>query len=470
MGRLKKFPVGWFAVGIASVALAISAASAWNVAAVGPFSYYPGGHTSATIGIEISVDWITVLMHLTISLIGVIILVYSHTDLSREIGDSSQTWYYTLFLLLMAALSGLAMASDLFNIYVFTEISTLAACALVAIKPKRLCVEAALKYLILSTLGSGMVLLGIGLIYMVTGHLNIGAIAEVLPGAYQLHPWNILVALSLFIIGFGIKSALFPLHVWLPDAHSSAPTPSSAILSGLVVKINIIIIARIIFQMYGVPIFSSIPIPEVILLLSTFGIFAGSLMAIAQTDIKRMLAYSTVAQVCYIFLGIALVTKTGVIGGLLHVFNHAVMKTLLFLAAGAIIYKTGIRKIDELSGIGFRMPLTMAVFSVGALSMVGIPGFSGFISKLFLAFGSLDAGKPFYVAVILLSSLLNAIYYLPIVVRAFFGHGDRKFSWDGLPILMVVPMVVLAAINVYFGILPGGLLYFVERAATTWLP
>lgn len=468
LGRIKKFPLDWFAVGVAALGLTLSGLTAWNLVVNGPFSYFPGLH-SVISGIEITVDWLTVYMHLTINLIAMIIFLYCRADLAREISDGSKAWYYALFSLLLAAMNGLAMSFDLFNIFVFTEIGTLTACALVAIKPNKLCVEAALKYLILSTLGSGMVLLGISLIYMVTGHLNIGGIAEALPGAYDLYPWNVLIALALFIVGFGIKSALFPLHIWLPDAHSSAPTPSSAILSGLVIKIFIIVIGRIIFQVFGIELFKVIPIPEVLLLLATFGIFAGSLMAISQTDIKRMLAYSSVAQVCYIFMGIALVTRTGVTGGLLHVFNHAVMKSLLFLAAGAIIYKTGIRKIEDLAGMGFRMPLTMAVFSVGALSMVGIPGFSGFISKYYLAFGALDAGKPFYVAVILISSLLNAIYYLPIVVRAFFGQGERKFSWDGLPWQMVTPMLVLAGINLYFGLLPGGLMYFVELAAATWL-
>lgn len=468
LGRNKKFPTAWFAVGVAVSGLVLAAISAWKVMSTGPYSYFPSGH-GAPLGLELAVDGITVFMQLTISLLAVVILVYSQASLQNEFGRRLKTWYYSIFFLLLAALNGLAMAFDVFNIYVFTEIATLAACALVAIKPRRLCVEAALKYLILSTLGSGMILLGIGLFYMVTGHLNLGAIAQALPGAFELYPWNILVALSLFIIGFGIKSALFPLHVWLPDAHSSAPTPSSAILSGLVLKAFALVIARIIFQVFGVEFFSHVPIPEVILLLATLGIFAGSLSAIGQRDIKRMLAYSSVAQVSYIFLGFALVTQNGVMGGLLHVFNHAVMKTMLFLAAGALIYKTGIRKIEDLSGIGYRMPLTMAVFSVGALSMVGIPGFSGFISKYYLAFGALDAAKPFYVVVILLSSLLNAIYYLPIVVRAFFGQGERKFSWDGLPWTIFLPMVFLAGINVFFGLLPGGLVYFIQQAAGSLL-
>ncbi|MDD4079738.1 MAG: proton-conducting transporter membrane subunit, partial [Eubacteriales bacterium] len=176
-----------------------------------------------------------------------------------------------------------------------------------------------------------------------------------------------------------------------------------------------------------------------------------------------------IAQISYIFMGFALAVPSGIMGGLLHIVNHGIMKSMLFLAAGAIIYKTGIRKIDELRGIGFRMPLTMSIFSIGALSMVGIPGFSGFISKYYLAFGALEAGKPIYVAVILASSLLNAIYYLPIVVRAFLGHKEGKFVWDQLPWPMAAAMVVLAAFNLFFGILPGSLLRLVELAATALL-
>lgn len=468
LSRIKGFRPAWFAMAANVAGLALAVATVFNLAKSGTYSYFLGGH-AAPVGIEFSIDWVTVLLHLTINIISLMIVIYCVRDLSREVKPGHEGWYYTLFFLLLAALNTLAMAFDMFTIFVFTEIGTLTACALVAIKPKALCVEAAFKYLILSTLGSGMILLGISLVYMTTGHLNIGAVAQLLPAAFELYPLNILVALSLFIIGLGIKAALFPLHIWLPDAHSSAPTPSSALLSGLVVKLFIVVLGRLIFQMFGPGLFGQVPIPEVILLLSTFGIFAGSLMAISQTDIKRMLAYSTVAQVCYIFIGFALVSRSGIEGGLLHIFNHAVMKSLLFLAAGCIIYKTGIRRIGDLVGIGYRLPLTMVAFSVGALSMVGIPGFSGFISKLTLAFGALEAGKPFYLAVIVISSLLNAVYYLPIVVRAFFGRPHNRFQWDKLPVLLLAPVIVLALVNIYFGIFPGSLQELVRMAAKTWL-
>lgn len=467
LAKLKKSSPGWGALAVTFLALLLSIASALYVGQNGPYSYFPGGHGGP--GIEITVDWVTVLMHLTINLVGMLILVYSQGDLKSELRPDSLPAYYSIYLLMLAALNGLVMAGDLFNLYIFIEICTIAACALVAIKPGKLCLEAGLKYMFLSTLGSGMILLGIGLVYMVTGELNMGALSEAIPLAFSSYSWNIYVAMSLFIVGFGIKSALFPLHVWLPDAHASAAAPSSAIHSGLIIKVFIIVVARLIFQVFGANLFAVIPAPEVILLLSTIGIFAGSVLAIAQTDIKRMLAYSTIAQISYIFMGFALAVPSGIMGGLLHIVNHGIMKSMLFLAAGAIIYKTGIRKIDELRGIGFRMPLTMSIFSIGALSMVGIPGFSGFISKYYLAFGALEAGKPIYVAVILASSLLNAIYYLPIVVRAFLGQKEGKFVWDQLPWPMAAAMVVLAAFNLFFGILPGSLLRLVELAATALL-
>lgn len=468
LSKLKRFSPGWGALAVTSLALLLAIVSALFVGANGPYSLFPGGHAGQ--GIEIAVDWVAVLMHLTINLVGLLILVFSQGDLESELKRSYQPVYYAVYLLALFALNGLVLAGDLFNLYIFTEICSIAAIALVAIKPGKQCLQAGLKYMFLSALASGMILLGIGLVYMVAGELNIRALAEAIPQAFQTCPWNVYVAVSLIIVGFGIKSALFPLHLWLPDAHASAATPSSAIHSGLIIKMYIIAVARIIFQAFGPNLFGSIPAPKVILLLSTIGIFAGSVLALVQTDLKRMLAYSTVAQISYIIMGFALAVPAGIRGGLLHIVNHGLTKSMLFLTAGAIIYKTGIRRIEELRGIGFRMPLTTSIFSIGALSLIGFPGFSGFVSKYYLAFGALEAGKPIYVAVILASSLLNAVYYLPIVIRAFLGHKTGKFTWDQLPWPMTAAMTVLAAFNLYIGILPGGLLGLVKLAAAALLP
>ncbi|SHJ96039.1 multisubunit sodium/proton antiporter, MrpD subunit [Anaerobranca californiensis DSM 14826] len=431
----------------------------------GSFQYYLGGWQPPW-GITISIDYLGIFMLLVINIISLLITIYAEMDICHEIGNDNCPWFYTLFILLVGAMSALVLSNDLFNIFVFTEIATITACGIIAVKPNKTCVEASFKYLMLSTLGSGLILLGIALLYMVTGHFNLDFIAEELSTAIQLYPLNIIVSLALFIIGFGIKSALFPLHVWLPDAHSSAPSPSSAILSGVVVKIYAIVLLRIIYKVYGIGIFTQIPIPEIILVMATLAIFAGSLFAIAQEDIKRMLAFSSVAQIGYIFLGIALLNLNSVSGGILHIANHAMMKSLLFLAAGAIIYKTGVRKISDLEGIGFKMPITMVLFSIGALSMVGIPGFNGFISKYYLVIGALDAHKPFYALVIIISSLLNAVYYLPIVIKAFFGQKENmSFDNDGIPKKMLIPMVLLGAACIIFGLVPGNLFNLVQKAA-----
>ncbi len=430
------------------------------------FHYYMGGWAPPW-GIALSVDYLAIYVALIIHLVSAVILLYAKDDLFGEVRGDLHRWYYTLFLLLVAAMTALAFSHDFFNIFVFTEIATIAACALIAIKPKKECIEASFKYLILSTVGSGFILLALALIYMVTGHFNLTLVAQNMGAAAEAYPLNIMVSLALLIVGFGVKSALFPLHVWLPDAHSSAPSPSSAVLSGLVVKIYAVVLIRIILTVFGGEVLAAAPIADMILIIASVAIIAGSLFALAQTDIKLLLAFSTVAQVGYIYMGISLLSETGTMGGLVHIFNHALMKTLLFLAAGAIIHQTGLRKISDLDGIAKRMPITMAVFSVGALSMVGIPGFNGFISKMYLATGAFDAGKPVFILVILMSSLLNGLYYLPIVVRAFLGTNaeEGKFAKDELPLSMTFPLVILGLACIYFGLLPGSLLELVRKAA-----
>lgn len=469
LGRLKRLNTGWLAIGGTIVGLIMAAVSAWYVAQNGPYSYFPG-QWQAPIGIEVRIDALTVLMTLLNNGVGLMIILFALRGLMKEIGEGLTVWYYTIFFLLMAALNGLAMSFDLFNVFVFTEIGTITACALVAIKPKRLCIRAALHYLILSTVGSGMMLLAISLIYMVTGHLNMGFVSGEIAGAFALFPLNINVAMGLFIVGFGIKAAMFPLHIWLPDAHSSAPAPSSALLSGLVVKIYIMVLGRLLFQVFGAEIFENIPVPDVLMFLAVLGMLFGSIWAMNQVEFKRMLAYSSVAQIGYIFLGLSLLTQGGIEGGLFHMVSHALTKSMLFLAAGAIYYKTGIKKTDELNGIGYQMPLITAAITVGAISMIGIPGTSGFISKWLLAFGALDANRPFLVGILLISSLLNATYYFPIISRAWFGRPRSSLSWDGIPRLMLLPIIVLLIGNLWFGIFPDTLQNLVEQVAAIWLP
>jgi multicomponent Na+:H+ antiporter subunit D len=333
--------------------------------------------------------------------------------------------------------------------------------------------EASFKYLLLATVGSGFVLTGITLIYLITGNLNIPFIAMEFSKVYSQYPYLIWTVLSFFLVGFGIKSALFPLHVWLPDAHSSAPTTSSAILSGLVVKAYIITLIKIYFLIFGFELLNDILIRHMILIMATMAILGGSMFAFVQLNLKRRLAYSSVAQIGYIFLGIGLGSPIGLAAGIVHIFNHALMKACLFLAAGAIYRQTGEKNVNHLQGIGFQMPITMGAFTVAAFSMVGLPLFNGFISKWYLAKGSIEAGMPMFVGLIILSGLLNASYFLPIVWQAFFvvdEHEPKTFTLDKIPLSMSLSMAALAAGVIYFGIAPSVPLELAYKAASAFLP
>ncbi len=430
-------------------------------------------------GIEILVDPLSAVMIMLISGISLCIMVFSFTAIKYELERIVTGWFYTAFLLCFSGMIGLVISNDIFNMYVLIEIAGISACALVAAKGTRLSTEAALKYLLLATVGSGFILFGIGFIYMITGHLNITFIAMELALIRDQYPILIWTTLSFFVVGFGVKAALFPLHLWLPDAHSSAPSPSSAILSSLVVKVYIIAFVKILFIAFGLEIFHETYIRQLIIVLAVLAMLAGSFFAFVQIELKRRLAYSTVAQVGYVFLGIGLGTPWGLAAGMLHIVVHAFMKTCLFLCAGAIAYQTGRKKVNEFAGMGYLMPVTMGAFTVAAFSMVGIPLFGGFISKYGLALGSLEAEMPLLILVIVLSGLLNATYYFPIIGQAYFSqdestgdnHGGdkKKFKRDDIPLSMLVPIVIVALGVIYLGIFPGTILKFINLTVSVLL-
>ncbi len=430
-------------------------------------------------GIELVVDSLSSLMVMLIAGVSLLIMIYSFVAVKYELERIVTGWYYTAFLLCLSGMIGLVISNDIFNMYVLIEITGISACALVAAKGTRLSTEAALKYLLLATVGSGFILFGIGFLYMITGHLNITFLAIELAQVKDDYPILIWTTLSFLVVGFGVKAALFPLHLWLPDAHSSAPSPSSAILSSLVVKVYIIAFLKILLIAFGLEIFHETFIRHLIIVLAILAMLAGSFFAFVQIELKRRLAYSTVAQVGYVFLGIGLGTAWGLAAGMLHIVVHAFMKTCLFLCAGAIAYQTGRKKVNQFTGMGYMMPVTMGAFTIAAFSMVGIPLFGGFISKYGLALGSLEADLPLLILVIILSGLLNATYYFPIIGQAYFsqdensehGHGEEKtkFKMDEIPLTMLIPIVVLALGIIYLGIFPGTVLNFINQTVSVLL-
>lgn len=439
------------AIATTGILVVLTSLLAYQVAKFDQVVYYFGGWLPP-FGIEFLIDRITAFFLLVVAGISFLCVLFGSGVLHKEIKERVLSHYYALFLILVASLLGIAGSNDIFNIFVFLEISAVSAAALVAVNGNKLAMEATVKYLILSTLGSGTMLLAIANLYLVTGHLNLSFIGQALAVAYQDYPLNILATLGLLIVGITVKAALYPLHVWLPDAHGSAPTTSSAVLSGLVVKVYIIVFIKMIFRVFPIDFIAAVPISFSLLFMSTLGIFMGSILAIRQTDIKKMLAYSTVAQIGYIFLGIGILTINGVTGALLHILNHATMKAMLFLSAGMLIKLTGKRQIKELAGIGRVYPLPMIAFSLGALAMVGIPPLNGFVSKWYLGLGALDAGRPFFVIVILVSSFLNGLYYLPVVISAFFGEDANVTEVQKISIGPKVALIALSIATVFFGL------------------
>jgi multicomponent Na+:H+ antiporter subunit D len=415
-------------------------------------------------GIEYIADPLRVYMLLVVVAISLWIFIYALKDINHELRRQVVGWYYTLYSLLVASMAAMTMTNDLFNLFVLMEICAISSCAIITIKEDRECLEAGFKYLILSAMGTGCFLLGVALLYMVTGHLNYGFLQQALSSAVADYPLNVFTAAALFIVAFGTKAALFPLHVWLPDAHASAPSPSSAMLSGLVIKIYAFSLFIIFYRVFPRSLLDSLPLSEIVLWLAAFGVMFGSIYAMLQKDIKKMLAYSSIGQIAFIFMGIGLDQRLALVGGLYHIAVHAVTKAMLFMAAGAIIYATGVRKISDLVGIGRVMPLVLVAFTIGSASMIGIPGTGGLISKWYLALGALEVGRSLFVLVILLSSLLNAIYYMPIVINAFMSQDDFGHQVKKVPATMQAVLVVGMVLVVFTGIFSRPVILLLENA------
>ncbi|TCQ06634.1 multisubunit sodium/proton antiporter MrpD subunit [Serpentinicella alkaliphila] len=433
---------------------------------------YNIGNWGQKIGIQFNIDIFSTFMSLFIIILSLIIIIYSLKDIEHEISADQISLYYSLIFLLILGMVGITITNDLFNTYVFMEILAITSCAIISIKRYKENYMASFKYLMLNTLGSLSFLFGVALLYMVTGYLNLVEINIIINEVWRLYPTNLLLALGLMITGLAIKAAVFPLHIWLPDAHSSAPTPSSALLSGLVVKVYIFTAMKLLFRAIGLQIINEIDIPRFITYFAALGMILGSVFAIGQKDIKRLLAYSSVAQIGYIFLGIGIGTEQGLAAGLFHVITHGLMKSLLFLSAGAIIYKTGKRDIRTFQGIGYQMPITMILFTIGALGMIGIPGLNGFMSKWYLGFAVLQINQPIFLVIILISSFLNAMYYMPIIITAFLMGNDEKkeeMRFEELPKSMIIPMIFIGFLCIATGFFPQLIMNVVQRAVPTFL-
>ena len=320
----------------------------------------------------------------------------------------------------------------------------------------------------MNEIGSLSYLLGVALIYMATGYTNMTMLSSAIPLAFAAYPINIVIALGFMVIGLSIKAAIFPFHIWLPDAHSAAPSTSSAILSAIVIKVYILIFVKILFLVFGLNILKQMHIPTMLLVLSASAMIFGSIFAIAQKDVKRMLGYSSVAQMGYVLLGIALVSFLGLRAAFFHIISHGIMKSALFLSAGEIIYYKKTRKVNDFDGLGFIMPVAMGVFSIAALGMIGLPLTSGFISKLNLGIAVLENDYVIFLVILILSSLLNVIYYLPIIILAFLRNEKyhyRLTSIEKTPSTMITPLIILGVLVIMFGLFPNIIMPYIDAAA-----
>ncbi|WGI17497.1 monovalent cation/H+ antiporter subunit D family protein [Methanonatronarchaeum sp. AMET-Sl] len=402
-------------------------------------------------GVEILADHLAALMALIVLGVTLLATIFSKKYVKHSLKPKKEVLYYTLILLMTGGLLWFIMAADAFNMFVGLEIFSIASYSLTAISQDKKAITAAFNYLLMGAVGSAFFLLGIGYLYIMTGTLNFADLAARIV-ELDLYPSTAIFASLAFIVtGLSIKSALFPLHVWLPDAHSKALSPVSALFSAVLVEVAAYGLIRILLTVYGYEYITEvIPLTTVFLILAGIAVLFGSLLAIYQTDIKRMLAYSSVSQMGYIIFGFGLGTSLGLSAGLLHLFNHALMKSALFLAAGAVIYLTGKRNIYDYGGLGQKMPYTMAFFGIAALAMIGIPPTNGFISKFYLAWAAVDIGQWVFVIVILLSSLLNAIYFFRVLNIAYTRENDDMTKVKE-PLTIVIPIGILAISCIIFG-------------------
>ena len=425
-----------------------------------------------SIGIEFKFTWLSMVFGTFVMSLSTLVASYALSDMKHHISEDKFASYATLVLLMLFAINGLTYTNDIFNMYVFMEILSITSAAIISIKHSKANYLASFRYLMLNSIGSISILMAIAFLYMISGQLNMDALALALNQAYIDYPVVLTMAMVFMMVGFGIKAAMFPLHVWLPDAHSNAPTPSSALLSGIVVKVYIILLIRLMHLVYRFAWFETFNLNTTLSIFALLGILAGSLFAMGQKDIKRLLAYSSIAQIGYLFLGLSLGTSAGLSATLFHIMTHGVLKIGLFLSVGAFIYQTHQRKIADLQGIGWEMPLSLTVFGVSALGLIGIPGTMGFMSKFYLSNALIRADFAIALVVIILSSFLNAVYYMPIIINGFLKDNSsqaKDMKLDKLPLTMSVSLVSLLIINLAIGLYPNILKDVIDVAINTMM-
>jgi multicomponent Na+:H+ antiporter subunit D len=437
-----------------AIAFIISILLLQQVMQTGTISYELGGW-SPPWGIEYRIDKLNAFIALIISGVSTVVLVAAQTSIEKEIPQEKHTLFYILYLLSLTGMLGIVTTGDAFNVFVFLEISSLSAYSLIALGRDRRALWASFQYLIMGTIGATFILIGIGLMYQMTGTLNMADLATRLPEVAETR--TVTTAYVFFIVGVCLKLALFPLHLWLPNAYAHAPSIVTAFFAATSTKVAAYLLIRFSFSIFGVSFsFTTLPMEMVFLTLGLLGIFVASTVAIYQDNIKHVFAYSSVAQIGYMIVGFSMSTNAGLSAMLLHVFNHALMKGALFLALGAVMLRVGSTQLKDFQGLGRQMPLTMAAIVVGGLSLIGVPLTVGFVSKWYLVVAALEKGWWPVAGLVLLASLLAVVYVWRIVETAYFKAPlapiAGKERVKEAPMAFLLPVWMLVSANVYFGL------------------
>ena len=416
----------------------------------GPLDYAIGGWPPPW-GIAYRIDTVNAFVLLLVSVIATAVVIYARRSVASEIAAGQHSLFYSAYLLCLTGLLGITATGDAFNLFVFLEISSLSSYALIAMGSDRRALTASFQYLIMGTIGATFILIGVGLSYMMTGTLNMADLAARIPTVSDTTTMR--AAFAFLTVGISLKIALLPLHLWLPNAYAYAPSVVTALLAATATKVAVYVLLRFLFTVFGASFsFATMNLDIVLVPLSLAAIAAASLVAIFQSNVKRMLAYSSVAQIGYMTLGISLSNVTGLTATIVHLFNHALMKGALFLALGCVMYRIGSVHITQFAGLGREMPWTMAAFVAGGLSLIGVPLTVGFISKWLLILAALENGWWPVAVLIVAASLLAVVYVWRVVEQAYFKPPPGEATRGEAPLSLLLPTWALVAANVYFGL------------------
>ncbi len=488
LSALVVFIVGWFnrkccyilSVATLAACSVISVCLMREVMVNGNISYWMSGWEPPW-GIEYFVDHLSGFMLMVVSFIALFTVIASKKSLDDEMPGRDPS-FYSLYLLLIAGLLGIVISGDLFNIFVFFEITSIACYVLIASGRNKVAPVAAFNYLILGTIGASFYLIGVGFVYISTGSLNIQDLTTILPG--MLGSNVILVACAFFTIGIAIKAGLFPVHTWMPDSYSTAPDAVSPMIASLMTKVSAYVLIRLMFTLFP-PHFSleTIPVFTILGWLSVAAIIAGGLWALAQKDLKTMLSYILVVEVGYIVMGISVGNRAGLTGSILHIMNDAVMMACMFLIVAAVAYKTGNKDISQVPNLNKKMPFTMGAFVVAAISLVGLPPTCGFFSKWYLFLGTIEAEQWAFTGALLIGGLINAVLFFRIIETVYFKMRVEHGSSDGqtgavsghdahevivrdeAPFTMLMPILVLAGAILILGPFSGKIIEYIIQYA-----